>query len=1336
MHQNCRSGFIVFVCARRFELTPHFPDAMNRFLILIPTLLFFLFVVIPQRAVCQAPVWHLPGTFESQISTEMRVPLYEVKGSNTTIYQGFFKNGGANGDQNGGAVFYRVTPRGAAPGAWQSVALSFHANVGANQYWKATIPTAAMGSTDVIEYYLQVTFTGGSPATTYLHGPDLGGSSASLSEASARANPFSIRNRPGWIFHAGNRVIAGDGIVVRVKSGYIGPDNSPASLWSTGGAIYFTTDGSIPTGTLGVGSGTTLTAPLVFSGTEGDNSGNGNAAAWEGTMDGVLDGLALGAEVKYRIGLWNSDTDEEKFADHAAGANNTVFTYQNGVVGAPMLSVDGRNGNYTTSKVFVDEVAGDSVPLRIVFSPGESNVTVAEVFTNLNRRDRAGLDGNGDQYPDGISGADGNSINAGDDGHYYKAYPMVSEGAGTYSLVLPAEKTGAYRLTARWKVSGDPNWRWYSNVAANRRDHAITVSPKDARDIVLYEINVLNVEATGSTFAQRSTIEDMHNAAGSPHNGNNRWDLDYLKALGANWLWFQPIHPNGYDGREPTEGYGSGSALYDPGSPYAVKNFFEVNPIFTKDFSGNPLNPADTMNAGNRAAAMGAWQEFVDAADDKSVGIMLDAPFNHTSFDVELAQVGLDLFKPDGATWSMTDEIRNRDARFFSKSGDYGDRASGAGNIAAGPDRFDFGKWNDVKDVFFGRYDALVEVDSEPERSSYTSEGDWFDATDVDWTSNDFVQGGIQRNTTKRVWEYFGRYATHWLEKTRPSGQNRNSSTEPGLTLAQRYEWDARGIDGLRCDFGQGLPPQAWEYMINLARSLKWNFVMMSESLDGGAVTYRSNRHFDILNENIVFPLKSAGDKWAYRSIYEDRRNAYGEGLVLSNTTSHDEENYNDPWEALIRFGVSSTIDGVPMIFPGQEQGISRTFGYDHYELNFGKTIPHFKRYNSMMPIWNDTNFGNSQLFHVYSGMANARLFSEALRSSNRWFLDGDGNNSMIHAVAKYEVEGGSPAFSEVVIAFSNLDRNSVQADQFRIPSGLAPLLGVKDDRIYNVRNIAAYLNPAIGMIGRRDVWKWPGQGYSGAQLKSSGFLVSLNRVPTSDTTADAPETTVAAAWNQKPFEAQYLKVYDVTPPPSPVPEAAHYVIGSEGYFTWTPNGGADDHVVAYDVVVRDGDGDVVSSGRVVDGSNRFDFSGFIGGIYRAMVTAVSEAGVVSDVPASSDAGEPNAGSATSATILLSAVGDEDGDGQSNEAEQFAGTDPLIAASVLKVRGIVVSGGDVVVNVATVSGKRYQMESSFELDGGWVDVGPVRVATGVSTEFTDVGGAGEGRKFYRVRVVP
>ncbi|MGA0844981.1 MAG: hypothetical protein ACO3RV_00440, partial [Luteolibacter sp.] len=326
------------------------------------------------------------------------------------------------------------------------------------------------------------------------------------------------------------------------------------------------------------------------------------------------------------------------------------------------------------------------------------------------------------------------------------------------------------------------------------------------------------------------------------------------------------------------------------------------------------------------------------------------------------------------------------------------------------------------------------------------------------------------RNVTRQVWRYFAQYGVYWLERTRPDGENRNSETEPGLSLSERYAWDARGIDGLRCDFGQGLPPQAWEYMINVARSHKWNFVMMSESLAGGAVTYRSNRHFDILNENIVFPLKTAASTWDYRGIFEDRRSAYGQGLVLINNSSHDEENYDDPWEALIRFGVAGAMDGVPMIFPGQELGISKTTGYNHYELNFGKLIPHFKRYNSMQPIWQDGDFGNDQLYHVYAGINHARRISPALRSSNRWFLDGDGFNGNIHAVAKYESPGASPNQSDVVIAFANLDRNNTQGDQFKIPTALADLLGLEDHRTYNVKNIAAY---TAQQCDRRELWQW-----------------------------------------------------------------------------------------------------------------------------------------------------------------------------------------------------------------------------------------------------------------------
>jgi hypothetical protein len=1280
-----------------------------------------------------ANVWHLPTTVEPQIATTMRDPVYEVKNSNTTIYQGFFKNGGAGGDQNGGQLIYRTVPRSGAPSAWSSVALAFHSNVGLNQYWKATLPSAAMAATDVIEYYVKVTFTGVSPETTYLHGSDSGGLTTTT-EAHAIAQPFSLRNRPAWILHANDRTIGSSDIIVRVKSGYIGSDNLLGSRWSTHGAVYYTTDGSTPAGALGVaGNGQTNVEAMVFSGATADGSGNGNAMMWQGTLSNVLQGLPLGASVKYRIGLWHSETLEEKFADHGTnGTNNATFVYQNGTIGEPSLTVNGLSANYTTTKVFVDEIAADSVPLAVVFQPGEANVVDAEIFTNLNRRDRAQLDANGDGYPDGITGIDGNALTSTDDGQYYKAHEMFHAGSGTYTLTLPAQKTGAYRLTARWKVAGDNNWRWYTNGAANRRDHAITVSPKDAREIILYEVNVLNIEASGSTFGTRSTLEDMHNAPGAPHENNNRWDLDYVNDLGANWLWFQPIHPCGFDGREPVNGYGSGSALYDPGSPYAVKNFFEVNPIFTKNFSGNPLNPSDMMQSGNRAAAMTAWQNFVAAADEKKIGIMLDAPFNHTAFDCELGQVGIDLLKPDGATWAITDEIRNRDARFFSLDGNYGNRASNANNIAAGPDRYDFGKWNDVKDVFFGRYDALVENNTSPENTSHNSEGDWFDATDSDWTSNDFVQGGMPKNTTRQVWQYFARYAVHWLEKTRPAGLNRNSETEPGLSLAQRYAWDARGIDGNRCDFGQGLPPQAWEYIINVARSYKWNFVMMAESLDGGAVTYRSNRHFDILNENIVFPLQSASNKFSYRDIYESRRNAYGQALVLTNTTSHDEENYLDPWQALVRMGATASLDGVPMIFPGQELGISRTFGYEHYETNFGKQIAHFKRYNSMMPIWNDSNYGNDQLFHVYAGMTHARRSSPALRSPQRWFLDGNGNNTQIHAVAKYESAQQSPAFQDVVLAFANLDRNNAQADQFTLPTALANVLGIKDARTYNVKNLAAYENAGNGTAGRRSSWLWSGGGLNGSQLKSTGLFVSLAKVPTTGTSNALP-----GDWASAPFEAQYLKLYDVTAPPAPIPLSNSFALGTTGTFHWQANAGPDDAIAHYLVSVgtTHGGTDVIHNAIVPANALSYQFTGTIGTVYFATVKAVSTAGVASTSNGQSDLGLPNPSSVSSSLILLDPLADQDGDCISNGDEEIAGTSPLRASSRLKIDSLARNNGDVVISFPSIPGRHYRVETSTSLTAdSWSFVSGNITATTANTTFTHEDGGNDLKRFYRIRV--
>ena len=976
---------------------------------------------------------------------------------------------------------------------------------------------------------------------------------------------------------------------------------------------------------------------------------------------------------------------------------------------------DFRSAEYTTTHVFIDEIVSTTADIEILWNLTDfNNITDVEVFTNVNRRDLARVDKNSDGYADGIHPVDGNSItdSAADvnttTGHYYAPINMTDGDANKiYELTLPASKTGAYRLTARFKTSDSitensfnpSNWIWYG-----LRDHAVVVSPIDARTVRLYEINVFNIEASGDTFAQRSTFEDLHNGTGGAHNASNRWDLTYLKNLGMNWLWFQPIHPNGIDGREPTDGFGGSGSPYDPGSPYAVKNFFEVNELMTVNYNGS------NTTAQNRAAAMTAFQNFVVAADTEEVGIMLDAPFNHTSFDVELAQIGVDLFQPDGQTWSKTDEIRNRDARFFSSEGNYGNRASSAANIAAGPDRFDFGKWQDVKDVFFGRYDSLVEYDSEPERSSYTSENDWFDITDTDWTSNDFTRDSTQWNMTRLVWDYFAEYAIHWLNQT-------GYTAGTAKTEANRH----LGIDGLRCDFGQGLPPRAWEYMINVARQRKWNFVMMSESLDGGAVTYRSNRHFDILNENITFPLNSAGDKAAYQSIFDDRRNAYGQGLVLMNNTSHDEATPSDPWGAVIRTAAVGMMDGASMIFPGQELGIAGTYGYSHYELNFGKQIPHFKRWNSMMPIWNDGNFGNDQLYPVYSGIQSARKDSPALTSSNRWFLSGDGNNTKIFAAAKYETANASPATSDVVLGFVNVDRDNTHSDNFKIPAGLAPLLGLQDGRTYNVKNTAAY---TAQQANRRDLWLW-GSGITGANLKSNGFFVSLYKVPTANST-----------WIAEPYEAQYLKVYDVTPPPAPTQPAnstgKSYVLSDTVTFTWaaSPSNTADDNITSYKLVIKRVGSDETVFDQNVGNVTSYAYTGAHGDNLYAYVLPISAASI-----------EGAASSASSAVQLIDPDGDLDGDGMSNADEETAGTDFNDNSSKLEVVESVVNASDqFTLSWPSILGITYGVQSKEDL-----------TATSWFSEPTGAGIAGTGsiiawsdpdpinpvtlmHKFYRVIV--
>jgi glycosidase len=659
---------------------------------------------------------------------------------------------------------------------------------------------------------------------------------------------------------------------------------------------------------------------------------------------------------------------------------------------------------------------------------------------------------------------------------------------------------------------------------------------------------------------------------------------------------------------------------------------------------------------------MTEFTNFVAAADAAGVNVMFDVPFNHTAHDVELDTEGVALFGGAGnpGNWQPTDLIPNRVPQFFSLITNYCSRASSVGTIAPAPDRGDFGKWNDVYDVFFGVYNALVCLNP-ADNNNYRRTNDWFDYS---------VSTGSFDQTTQNVWRYFANYVLYWLDKT-------------GCTNGTPAHLTSVGLDGIRADHASGLPPQCWEYIINKVRAQKWDFVFLAENLDSGAPAYRSSRNFDILNDNVYNSFRTASTASNYQNIFNSRRNNYGQTLMVWNSTSHDVGGiYPDPYMALIRFMVGGTIDGAPFIFYGQEVGTTNRFGFSVYSGD----VPSMYANNSLQPALAATvgNLRVNQLYPLFAAVGRARQASPALRSANRAFLSPTTSQPNIYAVAKYEVTNGSPNFYDVVFAFVNLDVTNAHFANFNVnvTTNGSNLFGITPSRMYNVKNIAAYLGADPN---RTNYWLWGSSGIAGSNLLASGVLASLNPVPINST-----------GWTNAPFEAQYLKLYDVTPPATlaaPTTTGA-YVVANSATFNWLPLNDPDGGVSSYQIIVGTSPGasDV--------------FSGIVQGT-TLTVTNVYGATLYAQVSAINNAGIQGPASASSAGVLL--------------------VDPNLIPIVSMQDSSVLSW-------TSISGQTYQVWSTTNLDIPFTTISGVITASGPTTQI--ITNWPDPARFFRIQVFP
>lgn len=1257
--------------------------------------------------------WHIPANAEP-VGTTMRNPQSPYSNNAVYIYNGNqFQGAGNAADQSGGTLYHRLA--GAA--SWTATNLSYDNQIDNNKYWKSVIPAGTYGKTNVVEYYLSVTYTDHN--TTYIGTTNGGASSVTyLAASNAQAHPFSFTmgGEPGteaaYIWHNTNRVNVGSGAVqCWAKIGYA--QGIGTNRWVDTAAIYYTTNGvDDPSGTNGVPGASTMVQLMSFDHMEEDTYADGDAMWWVGTLTNLPSND--GSTIKYKIGAWKTG-GIERFAEYGtSGQDNLIFSFSLFVTGAAGLTVNGVNADYTTTKFFIDEAAHETQYVTVVYTPeaGASNV---QVFCNLNRRDLCDVDYtnaliSGDGYADGIKPPDGNLLTPADTGAYFTAFAMTG-GPTTFYWTGVVSRCGAYRLTARYQknATSATNWNWYSS--GGLRDHAIVVSPRKVLGQTMYELNTLTVEATDNTEAGRSTFKDLLGAADGDTDGYDPFTLDYLNFIQVNCLWFQPIHPNAEERKDS----------YTPGSPYATKNYFAVSKYYGDD----------TTEAG----AMSEFTNFVAKCDAYTgtvgtINVMLDGVFNHTSWDA--------VFGEGGTNFNYCTNVNDRIGWFkpgwYALWTDYGLPATYyhsaySNDIATAPDRGDFGKWPDVAEFYYGKYSALV-------RHNPDNNGDYLNEDDV----YDFA--GMTASNEMDLWRYMAYYTEFWLRKTGHAGTN-------SWVAAQ----DDRGIDGLRCDFGQGLPPQLWEYIINRTRHMKWNFIFMAETLDGGKPGYRSNRHFDVLNENLVFKFtqERINDSWALKQALEDRRTAYSGGAVLLNLTSHDEIlPGNDTWMVASRYGAVSAVDGIPMIFYGQEQGIqnwqgsvTKNTGFKTpHEENFGKFIPNFKQWNQLTVWTNTPDYGGTDLAQWYGRVNWARHNSAALRSQNRWFLSkvGGGDESRILAAAKYENAYASPRTSDVVLAFALLLRNDegshVGASATYDLQPAWSLLGLSTSKYYKARNLVS--SNAV------DTYVWT--NISGATLYNSGLWVSLNAG-----TAAQPITADGEL-------VQFLKIEEDNLAP---------VINLPGPHILPVGAGTN-----FAVTATDPEGGIVT---LTNAAVLPDVT-FVGGIFSWTATPAFEN---TTNPVTFVATDDQGLSATNSTTITvpfdwngngigdgwewinfqnltnAAANDNDGDGAGDYDEYIAGTQPTNGGSVFKV--ISVSSADGTSNrsvtVSTEPGRHYAIYfgnsgmsnnmpwSAFANTnlgiGSWLETSP----TSTTYTFTDdegtnttAGTPANEHRFYRVKV--
>ena len=648
-------------------------------------------------------------------------------------------------------------------------------------------------------------------------------------------------------------------------------------------------------------------------------------------------------------GLDTGGTDRAWATFRDAGGQVTGARIQS--FSSPMQNAGGR-------VVFDWDKPGDTIPFEMTVEVnGDRSKVRPEVWTNANH-------------------------NA--DPQKYEAVLMrevkVQGNQVTYRADLPITNIGNYRATGRISVDGGSSYRWTGDAGMADLRFRPRVEAHDALNLM--EVNVLSVNGGHGTFADLM-------GPGSPQT-DGKYTLEAMAKEGVNAVWVMPPFKRSvWDYRNPAD---------DAGSPYATKNFFQVDPEYSA--KAKELRAQGKSETEVEAAANAEFKAFVDQAHKLGLKVVVDVALNHVGHNYEFS----DLFtRYDAAGKEIREVLKDN----YSQ-------------VVVNPEQ---------KAVV----DQHLADPSVPKYMEYVAP--WMYASRTGnkagaQSAADAMAGGGQWFDTKQL------YTGGWY-----GGQNKDQNAAVVGYLGRVLEyWSVdMGVDGFRLDHLTGLPQTVMEDSLNHAQAAV-------DQHRPGTQLYFTGEDFFSAEYNIPY-LDNIQDTWLRNSLVASTspgtlrgllQNPYFNDREMLNLDSHDEERFPYHGDTNAAARLSSLL---PLLG-------GATFAVAGDELGESNGMP-FKQYRPVDAIEHPSDAGK-YIASVFAKAGAARKALPALQDDNRGFptpREG-GDDPDLFAMTRFpdSKRGG------LAIVFANFNNSRDRENAFALDD--AARSRIDPDKRYQVRDL------------------------------------------------------------------------------------------------------------------------------------------------------------------------------------------------------------------------------------------------------------------------------------------